>query len=495
MLRILYSVSFASLVLISGCAVGPDFKKPSPPEAKAYQSESSSPQTGDAQRLIASMDIPAQWWTLFRSPSLNKLVEQSITSNPDFAAAKAALRAARENIRAQQGAYWPSVDANFNPTRQKTPRSLSPVPSDNDYIYSLHTAQLSISYVPDVFGLNRRTVESLEAQAEAQRYQVEATYLTLTSNLVNAAIQEAALREQIEATRAIIDDQSQTLDSFIRQSDLGNVAEAEVAAQRALLAQVQATLPPLERQLQQQRDAIKALAGRFPDTEVAVFPSLDNFTLPGELPLSLPAQLVNQRPDVLAAEAQLHSASAQIGVAVANRLPNFSIDASVGSSSDMVSHLFEAGTGFWSLAANVTQPVFKGGTLRHMQRAAEALYEQAAAQYRGTVIGALQNVADTLHAIDADTREWRAAIVSEQAARRALDITRAQFQLGDVNYLAMLNAETTWREAKLVLIQAQTARLSDSVALFQALGGGWWNRTSNANQVESSASVAEADQR
>jgi NodT family efflux transporter outer membrane factor (OMF) lipoprotein len=469
------------LLLLSACTVGPDFKKPAAPEAKTYQSEPTKTQDANAQKLVTSMDIPGQWWTLFHSQPLDDLIAQSIKANADLAAAQAALRVAQENVRAQQGAYWPSVDANFNPTRQKTAGSLSPVPSNNAYIYSLHTAQLSISYVPDVFGLNRRTVESLEAQADAQRYQIEATYLTLTSNLVNAAINEASLRMQIEATQAIIDDQSKTLASFQKQFDLGNVAEADVAAQRASLAQAQATLPPLQKQLEQQRDAIKALAGKFPDADVTMFPALENFTLPNELPLSLPADLVNQRPDVLAAEAQLHSASAQIGIAVANRLPNFEIDAGIGSAADKIGQLFKAGTGFWSLAANVTQPIFEGGTLLHKQRAAEAAYDQAAAQYRSTVIGALQNVADTLHAIDADTRAWKAAIANEQAARRSLDIARAQLKLGDVNYLAMLSAEANWRQAKLALVQAQAARLADSVALFQALGGGWWNRAQDKN--------------
>jgi len=468
----------ASLIVgVVGCAVGPDFHRPAPPEAKSYQSEPTSVPQADAQRLVETMDVPGQWWTLFHSVALNDLIVSALKANPDIAAAQAALRIAQENVYAQEGAYFPSVSANLNPTRQKTAGSLSAVPSSGAYIYSLHTAQLNISYAPDVFGGNRRQVESLKAQAEAQRYQLEATRLTLTSNLVNAAIQEASLRAQIEATQAIIADQQHTLESFRTQFTLGQVAEADVATQQAALAQAQASLPPLQKQLVIQRDAIKALAGRFPDQEPDARFVLADLQLPAELPLSLPSKLVEQRPDVRAAEAQLHSASAQIGVAVANRLPNFSIDGSIGSSANKFGDLFKAGTGFWSTAGNLTQPIFEGSTLLHRQRAAEAAFDQASAQYQSTVIGAFQNVADALHAVQIDTDAWKAALASECAAKHSLDIARNLLKLGSISILSMLQAEQTWQQARLMLIQAEANRLADSAALLQALGGGWWNRT------------------
>ena len=472
------SVLWLVLTVLGGCAVGPDFHRPAAPDARAFQSEPATPNLADAdsQRLNQTLDVPAQWWVLFHSQPLNDLIELALKANPNIAAAQAALRAAEENAYAQQGAYFPSVDANFNPTRQKTAASLSAIPSSGAYTYSLHTAQVSVSYVPDVFGGNRRAVESLEALAESQRFQLEATRLTLASNLVSAAIQEAALRAQIDATQSIVDDQSKTLDSFRTQFKLGQLAQADVTAQEAALAQTQSMLPPLQKQLAAQRDLIRALTGRLPDTELAAKFELSSIHLPNELPLTLPSKLVEQRPDIRSAEAQMHAASAQIGVAVANRLPNISIDGSFGSSADKLSQLFGTGTSFWGLAGNVTQPIFQGGTLLHRQRAAEAAYDQAVALYQATVIAAFQNVADSLHAIQIDTDAWKSAVAAERASARSLEISHRLLQLGSINYLAMLSAEQTWQQARINLIQAQVNRLADSVALFQALGGGWWKR-------------------
>jgi NodT family efflux transporter outer membrane factor (OMF) lipoprotein len=479
MTRSMNAVRCAMLVLpalLAGCAAGPDFHRPAAPEVKGYQSEPLPAPDADAQRLVAAMDIPAQWWTLFHSQPLNALVDAALAANPDVAAAQAALHAARENAYAQQGAFFPGVEASINPTRQKTAGALSAVPSSGAYIYNLHTAQLGISYVPDVFGGNRRQVESLQAQAEVQKFQLEATYLTLASNVVNAAVQEAASRAQIEATEAMIRNQSKTLDSYRRQFALGQLAEADVAMQEAALAQMQAALPPLHKQLALARDLLKALSGAYPDQDRLANFSFDDINLPDELPLSLPARLVEQRPDVRAAQAQMHSASAQIGVAIANRLPNISIDGSFGSAAPKFSQLFDAGSGFWNLAANITQPIFQGGTLLHRQRAAEAVYEQAAAQYRSTVIVAFQNVADTLPAVQADTDAWKAAAAAERAALRSRDIARRLAQLGSISTLEQLGVETNWYQAEINLIQARANRLADSVALLQALGGGWWNR-------------------
>jgi len=423
------------------------------------------------------MDIPGQWWTLFRSQPLNDLIEQALKANPDIEAAQAALRGAWENVYAQQGAFFPSVEANFNPTRQKIASVISsPLNSDDD-LFSLHTAQVAVAYTPDVFGGNRRQVESLKAQADCQRYQVEATYLTLTSNVVAAAIQEAGLRGQIEATRRIIEIQGQFLELLQRQYALGQIAVADVTAQEAALAQSLAMLPPLEKQLAQQRDLLARLIGRFPSETIVERFELSALQLPQELPVSLPAELVEQRPDVRSAEEQLHAASAEIGVNVANRLPNITLSANLGSAATAFSQLFSAGTGFWSLAANVTQPIFQGGTLLHRQRAAEAAYDQAAAQYRGTVLTAFQNVADTLHAIRSDADALKAFVAAERAAAKSLAIVRRQLELGDVSYLAILNAEQTYQQAQINLVQALGNRYADTAALFQALGGGWWNRS------------------
>lgn len=477
-------VALAVTALLSGCAVGPDFRRPDAPPVARYtpqplpaQTASTEVKGGETQRFVQDMDIPGQWWTLFRSQPLNDLIEQALKANPDLEAALAALRSARENVYAQQGAYFPSVDASFSPSRQKTAGVLGSALADGSNVFSLHTAQVAVSYVPDLFGGTRRQVESLKAQAESQRFQVEATYLTLVSNVVAAAVEEAALRGEIAATRRIIEIQSQSLDLLRRQYALGQIADADVAAQEATLAQSQATLPPLEKQLAQQRDLLARLVGRFPSEEIAAKFELAALELPQELPVSLPAKLVAQRPDVRSAEEQLHAASAEIGVNVANRLPNITLSANLGSTATALSQLFTAGTGFWSLAGSVTQPIFQGGTLLHRQRAAEAAYDQAAAQYRGTVLTAFQNVADTLHAIQSDADALKAAVTAERAAARSLAIVRRQLELGDVSYLALLNAEQTYQQAEINLVQAQANRYADTAALFQALGGGWWNRS------------------
>ena len=481
---VLFALSISAIVLLAGCAVGPDFRRPTAPSVERYTPQSLPGQTtsvevkgGEAQRFASDMDIPGQWWTLFRSEPLNKLIGQALKANPDMEAAQAALRGAWENVYAQRGAFFPSIEASFNPTRQKIPNVLSSPLNSGSNVFSLHTAQVTVAYSPDLFGGNRRQVESLKAQADSQRFQLEATYLTLTSNVVAAAVQEAALRGQITATKRIIEIQGQSLELMQRQYMLGQIATADVAAQEAALAQSQATLPPLEKQLAQQRNLLARLVGRFPSETIAETFELSSLQLPQTLPVSLPSKLVALRPDVRSAEEQLHAASADIGVNVANRLPNITLSANLGSTATAISQLFTPGAGFWTLAANLTQPIFQGGTLLHRQRAAEAAYDQAAAQYRGTVLTAFQNVADTLHAIQSDADALKATVAAERAAGKSLAIVRRQLELGDVSPLALLNAEQTYQQAQINLVQAQANRYADTAALFQALGGGWWNRS------------------
>ncbi|HYM30582.1 MAG TPA: efflux transporter outer membrane subunit [Candidatus Cybelea sp.] len=478
------AASVAALLSIAGCAVGPDFKHPAAPEAAGYAAEPLPAKTeatavggGESQRFLQGSDIPGQWWTLFHSELLNALIEEALKANPDLQAAQAALRVARENVGAQQGAYYPSIGANFSGSRQKVPNDLASPASSGASRVTLYSASVDVSYTVDVFGGTRRQVESLEALAEAQRFQLEAAYLTLTSNVAGAAVQEASLRGQIAATQRIIAIERDSLDLLRREKELGQVADADVAAQEAALAQVEQTLPGLQKQLAQQRDLLAALSGHFPSEEPVGHFELAALQLPQDLPISFPSRLVEQRPDVRAAEANLHAASAQIGVAIANRLPNITLSASDGSVAEKIGQLFTAGTGIWSVAAGVTQPIFQGGTLLHKQRAAEAAYEQAAAQYRSAVLIAFQNVADSLRALQQDANALKAAAVAERAAARSLEIARGQLRLGQITYLALLNAEQAYQQAQVNLIQAQAGRYADTVALFQALGGGWWNRS------------------
>jgi len=304
---------------------------------------------------------------------------------------------------------------------------------------------------------------------------LEATYITLASNVVGAAIQEAALRAQIEATQQIIAADEKSLQILRDQFQLGFAMRIDVAAQEAALAQAEAALPPLQKQLEQTRDQMRALIGHLPNDADETF-ELNALQLPPELPVSLPAKIIDQRPDVRAAEAQLHAANAQVGVAVAAMLPQFPITGTLGGNAAQIPLLFRSGGPFWTLVGGVTQPVFEGGTLLHTKRAASAALKQAAAQYQSTVITAYQNVADTLHASLSDADALTGAVETENAAKVTYDLTRRQMEVGYVNYLILLNAETTYQQALLTRVQAQATRFGDTVALFQALGGGWWNR-------------------
>ncbi|AIY42412.1 RND efflux system [Collimonas arenae] len=471
--------ALALVLALSGCAAGPDFKQPEAPAVKGYTKEPFEAKTasaatvgGDAQQFVEGMDIPAEWWTLFKSPALNTVIEQALKANPDLKSAQAALRAAQEQVTAQQGAYYPSVNASLAPTRLKQPLSAGQGPSP----LTLTTAQVSISYTLDAFGGNRRQVEGLQAQAEQQKFLLEAAYLTLTSNVVAAAVQEAALRAQIAATREVVKVQSELLMLLQRQYQLGDVAQADVLVQQAALAQTRASLPPLQKSLAQQRDLLTVLAGRFPSEELEQKFDLASLSLPQQLPVSLPSSLVQQRPDVRAAEAQLHAASAAVGVATANMLPQITLSANIGSAAAQFGDLFTSGTGLWGLVGGLTQPLFAGGALLHKKRASEALLDQAAAQYQSTVIHAFQNVADSLRALQYDADALQAQYLAERAAANSLEISRKSVQLGAATPQTLLTAQQTYQQAVIALAQAQAARFADTAALFQALGGGWWNR-------------------
>jgi NodT family efflux transporter outer membrane factor (OMF) lipoprotein len=495
----------AGAALAAGCAVGPDFHRPKAPDNAGYapaplpqQTAQSDIHAGEVQHLAIGKELQFQWWETFQSPALNTLIEQSLKNNPSITAAQAALRQARELTYAQEGYFFPSVDSSYQFERHKISGNLTndqapgvqgdghnllpPLqnpdgpPYTAPLYYDFHTAEVSVGFVPDVFGSNRRQVESLAAQTQAQAFALEATYITLAANVAAAAIQEASLRAQLQATRQIIDLNSKSLDVLRQRFRLGMAMRIDVAAQEAALAQARAALPPLEKQFEQTRDLIRALVGNLPNQDVAETFTLDGLQLPRELPISVPAKLIEQRPDVRAAEAQLHAVNAQVGVAVAAMLPQFSITGSVGGNADEIPWLFRTGGSFWNLVGNVTQPVFQGGTLLHQKRAAEQALKQAAAQYRLTVITAYQNVADSLHAVISDADALTADREAEQAAKVTLDLTQRQMEVGYVNYLTLLSAQAAYQQALINRVQAQAARFADTVALFEALGGGWWNR-------------------
>jgi NodT family efflux transporter outer membrane factor (OMF) lipoprotein len=470
-------------LLLVGCAVGPNFKKPAAPDVVDYTAPAISATVtsarmpgGEAQRFTKGGDISADWWTLFHSVPLNELIDRSLANNADLKAAQAALSVARETVLAQRGAFYPSVTGSFSASRQRQSGQIAPEPNSNEFLYNLFTPQVSVSYVPDVFGLNRRTVESLQAQEQEVRFQMIAVYTTLTANLVVTAIQEGSLQMQIAATRQLIDINANTLKILEYQFAKGYASRLDVAAQESQLAQVTATLPPLLKQLAQLQDLLAVLAGRFPSQAATEKFELSTLQLPQELPLSLPSELVAQRPDVRQAEANLHDASAKIGIAIANRLPNIALTANAGSTAVALNQVFTSGTGFWGVGGAVTAPLFEGGTLMHQERAAKAAYVQTAEQYRSTVLTAFQNVADTLTALQQDAEAMKAAAAAAEAAKITLDLAQRQWQDGYAGYLSLLSAEQAYQQAEINLVQAEANRYTDTAALFQALGGGWWHR-------------------
>ncbi|MRW93611.1 efflux transporter outer membrane subunit [Duganella sp. FT80W] len=469
------------LLLLTGCAVGPDYSRPALDLPQTYVAQ--------PEQHYQLQDIQNNWWTVFHSDELNALIEQAWRANPSIASAEAALRAAQENVYAQQGYFLPTVQAGYTPQRTKLAGNQggnSPGLQGNGsvistgeatpVIYNFHTAQVTVGYTPDVFGANRRQVESLEAQRQAQGLQLEAAYITLASNIVAAAFQDGLLRQQIDLTRHIIASSQTALELAERQHRAGYISRQELATQQGALAQARQLLPPLQKQLEQNRDLLRVLAGIRSDQQVPAF-ELARFQLPEQLPLTLPSQLVEQRPDVRAAEALLRSASADVGVARAARLPQFAITGTAGGTASQFGQMFWNSGKFFELTANVTQTLFDGGTLKHREKAADQALQGAVATYRSTVAAAFQNVADVLHAIDSDAAVLAAAQEADTAAGTALELALRQHAHGAVDRMELIAAEQNKRQAELTLAQAKAGQLEDAAALYQALGGGWWHRS------------------
>jgi NodT family efflux transporter outer membrane factor (OMF) lipoprotein len=474
----------AACMLMCSCTVGPDFRTPPAPSATGYTATALQAETvsaagtgGAAQRIAADRDIPAEWWQLFQNQALDRLIRQALIDSPTLAAAEATLRQAQENLAARGGTeYYPSLDGSFSGTRQEASGASFGQPRRSGIFFSLYNASVSVSYSLDFFGGGRRELEALQSQVDYQRFQLEGARLTLAANIVTAAVTEASLRAQLKATSEIIAAQEKLLELVERQFQLGGASRPDVLAQQSQLAQSRATLPPLARELARTRNQLAIYSGRFPSETALPEFALEGLHLPQELPLSLPSSLARQRPDIRASEELLHAASAQVGVATANLYPKITLTAGLGSQATRLEDLFSPGTSVWSLGAGLAQPLFHGGELTAKRRAAIAAFDQAAALYRGTVLQAFQNVADVLQALDSDARALKAQAEAEKAARDTLALTRQQFGFGAVSYLSLLNAERQHQQTILTLVQAQAARFADSAALFQALGGGWWNR-------------------
>ncbi len=473
------------LVLLSACMVGPDFKQPEvPPEAeftakKPGATVSADIKGGASQNFSNQRDIPGEWWELFQSEPLNAYVSIAVANSPGIAQAEAALRQAQENAYAAGGALYPIITGAASRNRQKFPirgGGASEIVANLNPFFSAYSVSLALSYSLDIWGGTRRNIEAQVAGIQFAQFQVEAAHLTLTSNLLNAVILEASIKGQIRATREIIKVQQQQLSILQTQLRLGGVNESQVLQQQATLEQTKATLPPLQQQLVVQKNLINTLGGFYPTQNKVKEFELSDLKLPRELPLSLPSELVAQRPDIRSAQAQLWQASANIGVALANQLPSFQITGNVGNESDVFNRLFYPGTGAWALTTGFAQTIFDAGTLNSRRKEAIAAFDVAAANYRQVVVSAFGDVANTISALENDAHALKASLTAERSARRSLRLTQQQYNLGAVDLTTLLLAVQTYQQAKINLVQAQATRFTDTVALFFALGGGWWNR-------------------
>jgi len=478
-LRMLASAAIVGM--LAGCAVGPDFRRPEPPASSTYLSGEQPSETvaamgpgGTKQRFDTGADIPSEWWSLFRSESLDRRIRIALEKNPTLAQARERLTQAREDFNARAGAtQYPAVDAGFSAARQKlNPASLGVSNVLEPGPFTLYNASVSVSYALDLFGGNRRALEGLGAKVDYRTFELEAARRTLAANVVNAAIRQASLRARIGKAQELLEAQSLQFAITGERYKAGGVSALDVRNQNLLLDQTRALLPPLGRQLAQVTHQLAVYLGREPAEAPLDAFDLDDLHLPEEVPVSLPSSLARKRPDIRAAEALWHLACANVGVATADLFPKITLSGSLGSlrtdSGDLPS-----GVNVWSIAGNLMQPIFRGGELRARKRSAVAAYDEAAAVYRQTVLQGLQEVADTLSALDMDARTLQIRADAAEHARAGYEIARQQYLLGGISHLALLDAQRQLLQSEIDRVQAQADRVADTAALLHALGGGW----------------------
>lgn len=468
-----------------GCAVGPNFHRPEPPAVSHY-AKGTDPQStiaahGTRQKFDRDAPLDADWWRLFQSPQLAAVIREALADNPGLAAAQASLRASQDNLRSGYGIFFPSVDAEVGGARERySPVAIGPAgQATPSSLFNLFTLSSSVSYALDLFGGQRRLVEGLHAEVEVAHADIRGTYLTLAANVANTVIAAAAYRAEIEATQQLIELQKQQVDIANVQAEAGTVPYSNVLSLKSQLASYEAMIPQFEQKLAQSDDLLTALTGHVPAEYSPPTVHLDDLVLPGRLPLSLPSDLIRQRPDILAAEATAHAASANIGVATAAMLPSVTLTGSLGAATTTLNNLVPPNGHSWSVGAGATAPLFEGGTLWFKRKAAIDDYQQAMALYRQIVLAAFEQVADTLRALDHDAQILAAQDEALSTATQALHLVQTNYEAGIATYLDVLVADTQLHQAQLADLQAIATRYQDTVALFAALGGGWWNGGQN----------------
>ena len=489
--RLRWVAAIVSLGALAGCTIGNNFQAPdlSPSATFLPGGDPGFLRQGDA---TDPQDRTHEWWASLKPTKVRSLVEYTLAHNADLEAAAASVRLAQANAAVQFAAYFPSVTGAFDTNRQKIAQGTltSPLQS-NANLFSLSTAQLNIAYNLDWLGGVRRSVEAANAVVDVQAYQRDALELTLAANVAIAAVQEASLRAQIDVTKEMIQTQQQFLHVLQRQNAAGQIGQADVSAQETALAQTRLLLLPLEKQLEQQRNLLSVLSGRYPADRPTESFTLRDFRQLPVVPHSTTSNLLRNRPDIRAAEAQLRSANAGVGVAMANRFPQITLSAQVGSSASDINKLFTPTNGFWTLASGALAPIFDAGILANKQVVAEESYNQSLAQYRSTVLTAFQNVADTLRALQADERMIEAARTAMESANRSLSLVRKQVEGGQVSLPALLTAQQAYLQTSLAKVQADASRCANVFALLQALGRPWWPAPDNQPKIVTQAQAVE----
>lgn len=471
------SVALIASLALAGCSMGPGHIDPGaalPANGGAGASLAPiAPDHGPAQSIVVGAEVPSRWWTSFQCPALDKLADQALHANEDIHVAEATLRQAQQLAAAAGGAALPQIDGSYQAQRARTAASLAPPVTDaNQLLYSLHTAQLTVTYPLDIFGGVHSKIRSARAAADVQRFRLRAARQTAIANLVNAVILRASLADQIDATQASINANRDILTLLQKRQALGTVGAADVSTQQTALALAEAALPPLVRAETHERALIAILSGLPAGTEMGNLPDQHCLSLPTTIPVAVPSALVARRPDILAAQSQLTGAGADLGTAIAARLPAIQLTASVGGTAQDFSQMFASGNPFWSLIGGITQPIFHAGALMHQQHAAEAALDAAKAQYRAAVLQAFLDVSDALTGLRTDAQALDASDRAASAAARSFGFAKRQLELGDAGTLTVLTAAAANAQAQAQLIQIRSARLSDMVALFQASGGG-----------------------
>ena len=477
-------VGAAFAAALAGCAVGPDFVPPEAPAIDHYTSGTDPAATiavdGTSQHFSPGAAVSAKWWQLFASPKVNDVVAEALAANPTIAAAEASLVQSEYGLRAGYGVFFPSVEANAGALRQrysglKVGQETPPV------VFNLFTLSASVSYALDVFGGERRAVEGLAAAADAQQDALLAADLAITSNVINTMIAKAAYQAELDATQDIVNVEREQVKLAVVKARAGTAPYSNVLSIESQLDSFEATIPGLQQKITQADDLLATLAGKTPAAFEAPALRFEDLMLPGTLPVSVPSALVRQRPDILAAEANLHQASAGIGVATAALLPSVSLNAAYGTNNTATNDLFAENANFWSFGANITQPLFEGGTLWFRRKAAIADFERQAATYKETVLSAFEQVADTLRALEHDAQALDAQNHAVESATEALHLVQANYQAGLADYTSVLIADGQSYQAKIGDLEARAQRYQDTVALFVALGGGWWNPGATAD--------------